>query len=73
MPRPLAGSMIVTSAHLATVRQFVDQTLLGGSLPFEMADPLSNARILVRLVEMPTWTAIGGKFYRLSLSLEVLP
>lgn len=73
MPRPLTGTMVVTSAQIQTVRQFIEETLIGGSLPFCMPAPRTGGPILVRLVEMPSWSALGGKWYRLNLSLEVLP
>lgn len=74
MPRPLQGSMIMTSAQLATMRTFVNTTLIGGSLPFDFPDPATGATLLVRCAgSVPALTNLGGAYWNVSLDLEILP
>lgn len=74
MARPLKGSMIMTGAQVATLRTFVDTTLLGGTLPFNFTDPIDGSTVLARFAEsLPTWSSLGGDNWTVNLDLEVLP
>lgn len=74
VPRPFTGMVILTRAQLATLRTFVDTTLLGGSLPFTIPAQSEAGTWLVRFADkgLPRWTPAGGK-YRVSFELEILP
>ena len=73
-PRPLEVTARMTVTQVRTMRTFVSGTLLGGALPFSIPDPLGGgALLMVRLAEMPRWTAVSDVIYDVSLSLEVLP
>lgn len=73
--RPLSGSMILSSAQVATWRTFFLTTILQGSLPFTFPDPLGGANLLVKHVKQspPAIVPLGGDNFQLSLSLVILP
>jgi len=73
-PRPLRGRMIMDGDQLADLRDFVQATLIGGSLPFEMPDPIDGSTMLVRFAgSLPSWSPLGADNYSVTLDLEVLP
>lgn len=71
MPRPMSGTMRMTSEQWEDLREFVETDLLGGSLAFTMT--CGTVEKLVRFTEMPsrTWFAAGK--WAVSINLEVLP
>jgi hypothetical protein len=75
--RLMKGTMLCTSAQIATFRTFFDTTLLGGSLPFNFPDQLQSGTLLVKFAKssLPNWSAHpgGGDNYLLNLTLQVLP
>lgn len=73
--RSLAGQMRMTRAQIATLRTFVDETLIGGALPFLFADPTASGSLLVKFAKgsMPSWRDAGGGVYSVNISLTVLP
>lgn len=72
-PTEVSGSMIVTMAQIGTLQDFFDQTLAGGSLPFDWADPVDGAVVSWRFTAPPSSAALGASLFRVSLSLEILP
>ena len=73
MPAPLSGVMYVRPAQIATIRAFVKNNLLGGSLAFRFPDPLTRELLLVRFVELPSWSCVSGDIYSDNMNLEILP
>jgi hypothetical protein len=73
--RPLIGTMVCTGAQIAIFRAFFDTTVLGGSLPFNFPDQIHAGTLLVKFLKstLPKWTALGGDYYQLQLTLQVLP
>lgn len=73
--RQMSGTMLVTSAQIATLKTFVNTTLIGGSLPFNFPDQLQAGTLLVKFPKgsLPKWTALGGDNYLLNLTLSILP
>lgn len=73
--RPLTVSFELTSAQLAILRTFYDTTLMGGSLPFTFPGPTEAATYLVKFQKdgIPKWTALGGDYFSVSISVSVLP
>lgn len=73
--RPMTGTMMVTSSQIATLKTFVNTTILGGALPFNFPDQLQAGTLLVKFPKgsLPKWTALGGDNYSLQLSLTILP
>ena len=70
---PVAGTMIMTAAQLATFETFYNDTILGGSLRFSWTKPpVHTVACEMRFTEVPSWTKVEGE-YEVSLSLEVLP
>lgn len=72
--RPFSGLLILTRSELATLRTFVDTTLLRGSLPFTFPAQSEAGTWLVRFTKggKPKWAPFGSK-YRVSFDLEILP
>jgi len=72
--KPVSGTMILSAAQLTTFQTFFMDTLLGGSLRFSWTTPPAHTDACeMRFTAIPTWTKIGGSYYEISLSLEVLP
>jgi hypothetical protein len=72
---PLSGTMELTSAQIATLRTFVETTLLSGSLPFTFPDPLGGSDLLVKFQKggLPKWSALGGDYFSVAFTLWILP
>jgi len=72
MPKLQQARMIMSAGQLAILREFVSDTLMNGSLPFLMPDPITRYPALVRFAEnLPAWTSRGIHF-DVSFDLEVL-
>jgi hypothetical protein len=73
--RPLAAQIQVTRAQLATLRTFVETTLLGGALPFTLPAQTEAGTWLVKFAKqgLPKWSAIGGDYYQVQFGLNILP
>lgn len=72
MPKLLQCRMIMSAEQLALMQEFVDDTLMNGSLPFLMPDPITRNPALVRFADnLPAWTSRGIHF-DVSFDLEVL-
>ena len=73
--RPLNMSFELTSAQLAILRTFYDTTLIGGSLPFSLPAPTESATYLVKFQKggIPKWTALGGDYFMVSMTVWILP
>ncbi|KGT75791.1 hypothetical protein MA20_31840 [Bradyrhizobium japonicum] len=74
-PRPLSGNMEMTSAQLAALKTFYEVTIINGSLPFTLPDPLGGADLLVKFQKggQPKWSALGGDYFTVVLVLWILP
>jgi hypothetical protein len=73
--RPLVAAFELTSAQIAMLRSFVDTTLIGGSLPFNFPGVVVGPTYLVKFQKggLPKWTALGGDYFSVTMSLWVLP
>jgi hypothetical protein len=73
--RPMSGAMICTADQIAIFRTFYEVTILGGSLPFNFPDQIRAGTLLVKFTKQspPTWPAISGRYFNLTLVLVVLP
>lgn len=74
-PRPIKGDILMTDAQVEIFDQFYNQTIAGGSLPFEFTHPRTRQTVVVRFVNRPTYKPNAGSdtFYLVTLDLEVLP
>ena len=64
----------LTPSEADTLDAFYDDTMMGGSLPFDWQHPRTGAAVAYRFVEPPAYTpAAGGQLWTASLRLEVLP
>jgi len=72
--RPVTGNIIVNATQLTAFKTFFNSTLLGGSLRFSWTEPPGHTTACeMRFVDMPAWVAIDDVYYKISLSLEILP
>lgn len=73
--RPMTMNFQLTSVQIATLRSFFETTLIGGSLPFTFPDPLTGSSVLVKFSKsgIPKWTALGGDYFSVTMSVWVLP
>jgi hypothetical protein len=74
-PRALSLSFVMDSDQIATLREFFDDTLLGGSLPFNFPGQVEDETYLVKFQKsgIPKWTALGGDDYIVNMMVWVLP
>lgn len=72
--RPVSGSMQVSQDQLDDLREFVDATLMGGSLPFTIPAATEAGVWLVKFTKggLPKVSALG-LHYRVTFSIVVLP
>lgn len=69
------AQMTMSPAQIETLRLFVEDDLVGGSLPFTFPPPREiGDDLLVRFAEdgLPGWRNIGGQVWQVSFVLEVL-
>lgn len=73
--RALSGQMRMTRAQIATLRTFIDTTILDGSLPFEFEDPTAGGTLLVKFGKgnLPSWQQVAAGVYQVNINLTVLP
>lgn len=73
--RPLVGTMICTSAQIASFEAFFYAAIMNGALPFNFPDPRTGATALVKFTKQtpPSYAPLGGDNFQLNLSLMVLP
>lgn len=69
----LAYAVNLTPAQVQTFEAFYDDDTDAGALPFDMPHPRTGTTVTVRFKGPYELTAIGGLYYRLSLTIEVLP
>ena len=72
VPRPLAGSMIMTDAQRDTLVAFVATDIADGALPFTLPQSGGVGTWLVRFTGLPTYTNLGGGHWSAAFSLEIL-
>lgn len=72
--RKFSGRMYMSTEQLQTLQDFVQITLLGGSLPMLFPDPITGLQILARFGDnLPNWINVSGDLYDVALQLEGLP
>ena len=62
-----------TDTEVETMEAFYDTTTKGGSLSFDMTDPLTGDTESWRFLSPPQFTSQGGDVWALSVELERLP
>ena len=73
MPGSLSGVLRMTGDHLSTLRAFVQNALIGGTLPFNFPSPNDGSTLLVRFASLPSWSRTTGRIFEVSIDLEVMP
>ena len=64
----------LAASQVDTLDAFFEETLAGGSLPFDWEHPRTGAAVAFRFVEPPAYSpAAGGQLWTGTLRLEVLP
>ena len=70
---PIAGSLDLTKAELATLRTFFLDDTKGGAVPFDWTHPVTDQPAWVRFAAPPSIRAAAPDGYRVALNLEILP
>ena len=80
VPIPVSGSMLMSSAQLETLVEFVNTTVMGGALPFTFPAHRGGDPWLVRFAEkgLPSWVPSGfdeddEQAWDVNFGLEILP
>lgn len=71
--QPISGTIEVTSDQLERLQRFHDVECSGGSGEFTWAHPVTRDPVRMRFVSEPSYSALGGGYFRADLSLEVMP
>lgn len=73
-PEPVTVRVLLTQAQRATFVAFHKTDLQDGALSFTWVHPVTRAACTMRIVEGDyDLAAAGGKFFALTLPLEILP
>lgn len=70
---PLSGSIEVTSDQLERLQRFHNTDCAGGASEFLWAHPVTRDRVRMRFVTEPAYSSLGGGYFKVDLSLEVMP
>ena len=71
--RPYTVTVQMTGTQVTTFEAFFDDTIKGGSLPFDWLDPRTQTAVTFRFVKEPMERHRAGEVYQIPLQLEVLP
>lgn len=72
-PTIFVGSMTLNSSQTSTFETFYKTTLMYGSLPFEWVHPRTRNAAVMRFVGPPSLVPIGGIYWTLNMTLEIMP
>jgi hypothetical protein len=71
-PREIEVSFRMTAAQVAVMRVFYEETLGGGTLPFDWIHPRSVGSSSFRFVEAPRVSATSANLFSVTAKLEEL-
>ena len=71
--RPISAAVNLSTSQAADLETFYVDTLEGGTLPFDMADPRTGTTYSFRFTAPPALYPLGATLWRASLALERLP
>lgn len=72
-PRMFNVAVQLDSTQLSTLDTFYVSTLEHGSLPFDWVHPITRAAAEFRFTAPPSYRAVSGLVFEVSLPLELLP
>ena len=72
-PRPFKLRKYVTTSEIAILDTFYTDTLYDGALQFDWQHPRTLSACSFRFTEQPSYEALGGTSWIVSLSLELMP
>jgi len=71
------GSLLVnyllSTAETIALDAFYQTTLFGGSGTFDYTHPRTGATLSCRFVDPPSYAPVNGNYFKVALTLEVLP
>jgi hypothetical protein len=74
MIRPMVFTLIMTDAQLTAFKTFINITILGGTLPFTMTDPVAGGTLTLQIGEnMPNWSPLSNTKWLIRMECEVFP
>lgn len=72
-PRQIEISFRMSAAQVALMRVFYEETLGGGTLPFDWVPPRAGGSSSFRFVEAPRVSATSANLFSVTAKLEELP
>ncbi len=69
----LAVSYLLSKAQTTTLDAFYQTTLFGGSGAFDYTHPRTGDTVSCRFVNPPEYAPANGNYFKVTLTLEVLP
>lgn len=66
-------SYLLSKTQTATLDSFYTATLFGGTGAFTYTHPRTGAMVSCRFTAPPEYTAVNGNYFKVTLTLEVLP
>jgi hypothetical protein len=69
----LMVSYLLSKAQTATLDSFYATTLSGGTGVFTYTHPRTGATVSCRFVNPPEYAAVNGNYFKVTLTLEILP
>lgn len=71
--RKISFGYLLNSAQAGILDNFYTTTLSGGALAFDFSHPRTGDTLSCRFINPPEYAAVNGSYYRVLLSLEILP
>ena len=69
----LSLTYLLSRAQVNALMDFFNDTLAGGSLPFDFTHPVNGATLACRFRQMPAYAPVNAEYFRAAIELEVLP
>jgi hypothetical protein len=73
IPAKITMTQLYTKDQTETMDTFYVETLELGSDTFDETHPRTDASLVFRFIDRPTYQYLGGILYRATLNLEVVP
>lgn len=71
--RTLEAQYILSAAQTAILRGFFENDVKAGALAFDYTHPVTSVTVAARFAAPPVFAALNGRYYKVSVKIEVLP
>ena len=66
-------SYLLSKAQTATLDSFYETTLFGGTGNFDYVHPRTGVTVSCRFVNPPEYAPVNGNYFKVTLTLEIMP